>query len=150
MKKYGFTLMEILLTLLVISIGVVSLIGLLVSTLDTHHRTRDDLHIVSFADLVLNPLHSVDWNILSSLPESITLPDYDGTAVDIETGSTARFTSFAEGRNGTAAERFTVTYQLDLAHNRNSITAELKVWPGYTAEGNPRIFQTRIYNWRKK
>lgn len=150
MKKTGFTLMEILLALLVISIGVVSIIGLLVSTLDTNHRTRDDLHIVSFADLVLNHLHSADWTALSALPGSFSLPDYDGTTVDIETGSTTRFTSFSEGRDGTAAERFTVTYQLELARDRNSITAELKVWPGYTAEGNPRLFQTRIYNWRNK
>ncbi|MDZ8117872.1 type IV pilus modification PilV family protein [Pontiella agarivorans] len=150
MKKSGFTLMEILLALLVISIGVVSIIGLLVSTLDTNHRTRDDLNTVSFSDLVLNHLHAKNWKALNALPGSFSLLDYDGTAVDIETGRIARFTSFAEGRDGNAAERFTVTYKLDLAQDRNSITAELQVWPGYTAEGNPRIFQTRIYNWRKE
>lgn len=147
--KRGFTLMEILLALLVVSIGIVSVIGLLSSTLDTTLKARDDLHTVSFADMVLNHFQAVgDW---SSLPTAgtVKLRDYNETDITLAIGSTEQFTVLSEGKDDTSRERFTITYKLDIEQNGNTKTVTLQIWPGFTEEGSPKIFQTEIYNWNK-
>lgn len=147
--KQGFTLMEILIALLVVSIGIISIIGVLVSSLETNNRTRDDMNIVSFADLVLNHLHAEEnWNHIPT-SGSFSLVDYNETEVSITIGTPSHFTAHAIGKDGNSLEHFNVTYLLDLHRNVNTIIAELQIWPGYSTNENPRFFQTEIYNWRK-
>lgn len=145
--KRGFTLLEIMFALLIVSIGIVSVIGVLSSTLDTTSKVRDDLHMVSFADMVLNHFQALeDW---SSLPTSgtVDLTDYDETAVSLTLGSTDQFTMHAKGKDAATRERFTVTYELDIQQNGKTKTATLRIWPGFSTVGPPKIFQTEIYNW---
>lgn len=147
--KRGFTLMEIMLALLIVSIGIISVIGVLVSTLDTTSKVRDDLHLVSFADMVLNHFQALEnWNDLPT-SGSFTLPDYAETDILLTLGSTEQFTAHATGKDGQSRERFTVTYELDIEQNGNTKTVTLRVWPGFTANGAPKIFQTEIYNWNQ-
>lgn len=148
--KRGFTLMEILLALLVVSIGIVSLIGLLVSTLDTNSKTRDDIYVVSFADMLLNHLHAEEnWNNIP-ISGNYTLHDYNEQPATISIGTLDQFTLHIIGKDGNPAERWTANYILNLSRSGNILTAQLQVWPGYTTNGHPRTFQSEIYNWRKK
>ncbi len=147
MKKSGFTLMEILLALLIISIGIVSIIGLLTSTLGAGSKARDDLHIVSFADMVLNQLHTKDWTSLSA--GSIAVTDYDEQILTMTLGTQSQYTLPIRGKDENSRDRFAMTYQLDLAVGDEFIEVTLLVWPGYSTAGEPKIFQTEIYNWSK-
>ncbi|MEI6892662.1 MAG: type II secretion system protein [Pontiella sp.] len=147
--KRGFTLIEILLALLVVSMGMVSIMGVLASTLNTNRKIHADLHIVSFADMVLNHLHATEnWHTLPTAG-TMTLVDYNETETTITLGSTDQFHSKTIGKNGLSLERFTVTYRLDTAVNGNTFTATLQVWPGFSAMGKPAVFQTERYNWQK-
>ena len=146
-NRSGFTLIEILLALLVIMIGVVTMAGLLGSSMDAGTKASDDLHIVSFADMVLNHCHATAWDNLT--PGSLTLKDYAGNPATLTTGTTDRFSSEAIGKDGRSSERFTVSYQLSIQVNGHVKTVTLRVWPGYDITGTPRIFHTEIYNWKK-
>lgn len=146
-NKRGFTLIEILLALLVIGIGVVSIVGVLVSTLDSSHKSRDDIHIVSFADMVLNRLHAEEnWSSLSGA-SSFQMKDYEGNTAPIAIGPVSRF---PQGTAQNARTQFTVTYQLQLTQTQNRVKALLFVWPGFSTSGERYVFQTEIYNWRKQ
>ena len=147
MSKRGFTLMEILLALLIISIGMVSITGLLTSTLGAGSKARDDLQMVSFADMVLNQLHAETWETVTA--GSITVTDYGGNPLTIAPGIQARHTVRARGKDDQQRDRFTVTYRLDFTADTDRIEAVLRVWPGYSDAGPPTLFQTEIYNWRK-
>lgn len=139
--------MEILLALLIISIGIVSIIGLLTSTLGAGSKARNDLHIVSFADMVLNQLHTTDWTSLSA--GSIAITDYDEQMLTIRSGAQSQYTLPIRGKDGNSRDRFAVTYQLDLSGGDEFIEVTLLVWPGYSTAGEPKIFHTEIYNWSK-
>lgn len=143
----GFTLIEILLALLVITLGVVTMAGLLGSSIDAGSKASDDLHIVSFADMVLNHCHADEWANLT--PGALTLQDYAGNSATLTTDSIDHFSSEAIGKDGRSNERFTVSYQLSIQTAGNVKTVTLRVWPGYNVSGTPRIFHTEIYNWKK-
>ena len=150
--KRGFTLIEILLALLVLTIGIVSVVGVLSTALDTNVKARDDLDMVSFADMVLNHCHAItNWN---SIPTSgtLSLKDYNENAQNLSIVppyTPARYTSQSILSNGSTNERYTVTYELDIQQSGDIKTVTLKVWPGYNSSGQPRLFQTEIYNWNK-
>lgn len=146
-QKPGFTLIEILLALLVITIGVVTMAGLLGSSIDAGTKASDDVNIVSFSDMVLNHCHAAAWDTLT--PGTLTLKDYAGNPTTLTTGTTDHFSSEAIGKDGRSSERFTVSYQLDIQVNGHVKTVTLRVWPGYDITGTPRIFHTEIYNWKK-
>ena len=139
--------MEILVALLIISIGMVSITGLLTSTLGAGSRARNDLHMVSFADMVLNQLHSEEWSTLQAA--QISIKDYNGTALNITPGVQRQYSAAVIGKDGQARDRYTVTYQLDLNPGTDRIEAVLRIWPGFAASGNPSVFHTEFYNWRK-
>ncbi|MDF7800475.1 prepilin-type N-terminal cleavage/methylation domain-containing protein [Pontiellaceae bacterium B1224] len=146
-QKPGFTLIEILLALLVVTIGVVTMAGLLGSSLDAGDKASKDLHVVSFADMVLNHCHAEDWENL--MPGTLTLKDYAGNSTTLTTGTTDHFSSEAVGKDGRSIERFTVSYQLNIQKSGRVKTVTLRVWPGYDINGTPRIFHTEIYDWKK-
>ncbi|MEE9368109.1 MAG: prepilin-type N-terminal cleavage/methylation domain-containing protein [Pontiella sp.] len=137
--KRGFTLIEIMLALLVVTIGIVAITGLLGTSLDSSAKSHDDLNIVSFSDMVLNYYHaSTNW---SEVPPdgSWTVKDYEENPLDLTSG---QFTS-GIGKNG-----HTVSFQLTAANQDSNVKElTLKVWPGYNTNGTSRTFYTEIYNW---
>ncbi len=139
--KRGFTLIEIMLALLVVTVGIVAMVGLLSNSLDSSAKSHDDLHAVAFADLVLNYFHSVtNW---SEIPPAgpWTVPGYEGGTVNLNDG---RFT----GQSGEG--EYTLTYAFTAASPSPSLKElTLKVWPGFGTNGLPRTFHTEIYNWAK-
>ena len=151
-RKTGFSLVEIILSLLVVSIGIVAMLGLLGSTLDSSGRTRADLHAVSFADMVINYCSSSDdWDEIST-SGFLTLPDYTGAMTALAIGSAAQFQCFQPGSGTNNTETFTVTYLLHVTETAPGQTKQLSlsVWPGFTTNGPPRVFFSEIYNWTDK
>jgi prepilin-type N-terminal cleavage/methylation domain-containing protein len=150
-NKKGFTLIEILLALLVITIGIVAMVGLLGTSLDTSAKSHHDLHAVSFSDMVFNYCHSVtNW---SAIPTTGTLfvPDYDGGTIGIQENAVEQFTCRVPGFGGDTKETYTVSYLLDVqSKGRNIKELTLQVWPGYGTNGTPRTFYTELYNWVDK
>jgi len=146
-RKPGFTLIEILLALLVVTVGVVTMAGLLGSSIDAGTKASEDIQVVSFADMVLNHCHAAAWDSLT--PGTLTLKDYAGNPATLTTGTTDRFSSEAVGKDGRSGERFSVSYQLTIQVEGHVKTVTLRVWPGYDTTGTPRIFHTEIYNWKK-
>jgi prepilin-type N-terminal cleavage/methylation domain-containing protein len=147
-KRNGFTLLEIMLALLVIAVGVVAVIGLLSTSLDTAARSHEDLSVVSFADMVLDYACAADFNEVQE--SGFTIPDYEGENVSLNTGEIDRFECYAPGFSGNSEERYVVTYRLDIVDESPNVKSlSLKVWPGPGSVGEPRRFFTRIYNWRR-
>jgi prepilin-type N-terminal cleavage/methylation domain-containing protein len=149
-EKSGFTLIEIMLALLVITIGIVAVTGLLSSSLDTSAKTHDDVNMVSFADLVFNYCHSsTNWNEIP--PDgSLTIPGYDESTLALQLDELAQFTSAVPSLGSAAQQTYTVSYVLHADQPANDTKRlALKVWPGHTTNGLPRIFYTEIYNWTK-
>jgi prepilin-type N-terminal cleavage/methylation domain-containing protein len=148
-KKCGFTLIEIMLALLVITIGVVAMTGLLGKSLDTSAKSHTDIDVVSFADLVFNYSHSL--TNFSAIPTAgtFTIPGYNEDLVDIQVGTLSQFTCQVTGYGSTPHEAYTVSYRLDIAAAGNIKELTLQVWPGFNTNGQPRRFYTEIYNWAK-
>jgi prepilin-type N-terminal cleavage/methylation domain-containing protein len=146
--RSGFTLIEIMLALLVITIGIVASIGLLSSGLDSSAKSHDDMNIVSFADMVFNYCQVADFD---TIPPSgtIQMPGYDQDTVNLAIGSVAQFTCSITGFSGNPKEAYIVTYRLDVIPDGQVKALSLKIWPGYDINDNPRRFYTEIYNWRK-
>ena len=145
----GFTLIEIMLALLVVSVGIVAMVGLLGSSLDSSAKSHDDLSVVGFADMVFNHCHaSTNWNAIP-LSGTLAVPDYnEGTAL-LKIGSLERFACRVPGKSGVPAERCTLTYRLDIAQEGTSKKLDLQVRPGLNTTGEPRRFHAEIYDWTK-
>ena len=145
--RRGFTLIEVLLALLVVTTGVIAATGLLGSALDADAKARADLHAVSFADLVLNHLQAAErWEAIPTMG-AWSLPDYRGKPTVVLLGGVHTFTSFSAGKVGSGRARFTVSYQLEIQQQGRVKQVSLKVWPGATPRGEARLFQTSIYDW---
>ena len=138
-NQLGFTLLEIMLALLVVAVGFVAMTGLLGTSLDTSTKSHEDLAAVSFADMVFNHCQATDF---AAIPTSgaLSLPGYDGQTIDLELGQTNRFQS----------AQYTMSYFLSIAPPSATIKElTLQVWPGFSANGTPRVFYTEIYDWEK-
>jgi prepilin-type N-terminal cleavage/methylation domain-containing protein len=150
-KKSGFTLIEILLALLIISIGVVSVAGLLSATIDSGSKAHDDLEAVAFAEMVFNHCQAeTDWNALP-ISGNLTLMDYDETPVSLSVGSGSpeTFSMVLIGKDGTSRERNVLTYLFNITTAGNRKVLNLQVWPGLNTAETPRVFQTECYNWNQ-
>lgn len=150
-SKKGFTLIEISLAILIISVGVLSVIGLTGAALDTSKRMNDDLNAISFSDMVFGYFNSLtNWNeIPPDVSFPVDIPDYDGGTYRLE--SSGQFENIVAPRFAGNADitTYTVTYRIQA---EEPVSGELKtldidVWPGYSEEGRPRKFHTEFYNW---
>jgi hypothetical protein len=140
-----------MLALLVVMIGIVAVIGLLGTSLDTAAKSQDDLHAVSFADMVFNYYHSVtNWNEIP--PEgSLTVPDYNENAFTLKLDTLGQFTCHVPPMFGNAEEStYTVSYILDAQAAGSLKALTLQIWPGLGTNGSSRTFYTELYNWVDK
>lgn len=150
-KKQGFSLIEIIIALLVVAVGITAMIGLLGSSLGSSSKSRDDIHVVSFADMILNYFHAqTEWKNIPT-EGTVSLPDYYGSTTELRQGSIAQFT-LAEPTNDETSlwEAFTVTYKLQITQEEDTPKVKhihLLVWPGYSTNSPPRRFYTEVYNW---
>lgn len=145
----GFTLIEIILALLVISIGIVSVVGVLGSSVDSSAKSQQDILAVTFADMILNYCHAAGFE---AVPTEGALPIVN-TAGENETlpcGTVSLYSGrLPAAQNGTDQE-FTLSYLLNVTENSDVKTVQLDVWPGINAEAaEPIRFYTELYNWNQ-
>lgn len=147
----GFTLIEISIALLVLTVGILAIVGVSTSSLDAGRNTQDEQLAVAFADMVFGYYQSeTNWsNIppdgnytiddyantqLTLLPDTQTL--YENLVIDPTTGNTLTngilHYTFAAAQNSTSTKELT-----------------LHIWPGYQKTKRPLIFHTKIYNWQQ-
>lgn len=146
--QQGFSLLEIMIALLVVSVGVVAIIGLLSTSLDSSAKAHDDLNAVSFADMVFNYCHASDWSDIPT-SEKILIPDYSSNTNKLVIGKVTPFESSAPNVTGTIQNIYSLTYHLHIAEYDNTKELTLQIWPGLSTNGSKRIFYTEIYNWSK-
>lgn len=143
----GFTLIEILLALLVVTVGLMSVTGLFATALGVSHQSQEDLNAVSFADMVLNYCHAeTNWNRISTSGE-ILIPGYNLTTGNLRLDSVAQFTCQTPGSGSAAQTGYTVTYLLHISAGDRVKELTLEVWPGSGTNNTSRVFYTELYNW---
>jgi prepilin-type N-terminal cleavage/methylation domain-containing protein len=146
----GFTLIEIILALLVITVGITSLIGLFSTTLDTASEAHADLNVVSFSDMIFNYCHSeTNWNLIPT-SGNLRVPDYKLDIEQIKIGSLSHFTCQTSGSGSVLKNNYTVSYLLDIHASGNLKELNLRIWPGLGTNGTARSFYTELYNWVDK
>lgn len=142
----GFTLIEIMLALLVITVGIVSIIGVLSSSIDTSAKSRQDIQIVTFADLVLNYGHAAGYEAIPATG-GLTLIDEEGDRVTLPYDTVSTYTASLPG-TGTEPQEFTLSYRLRVSAKDDTKALYLEVWPGPNTEAaDPQHFYTEIFNW---
>jgi prepilin-type N-terminal cleavage/methylation domain-containing protein len=149
-NKKGFTLIEIVLALLVVTIGIVAITGVLGTSLDTSAKSHNDLDAVSFADMVFNYYQSLEsWNdIPPSKSASLDIPDYGGSTFHLKLDLIDQFNCRTPGFGGSVNDSYKITYLLHAKKLDQNIKAlTLEIWPGYDTNGTSRTFYTELYDW---
>lgn len=146
--RTGFTLIEVMLALMVITIGIVSITGLLSSSLNTSSKAHDDITVVSFADLVLNSSHA---NGFDALPMSGSLPiiEMDGSSRSLPIGRIETYTGEVPSFGIDQTQEYTVSYRISAQEQPGVKMVSLEIWPDRNTSTTPRRFHTEIYNWNK-
>jgi type II secretory pathway pseudopilin PulG len=152
----GFTLMEIALALLVISIGVLAIIGVMSSSLEAANKSIDDTHAAMFADDILHgfqALGSIDWEGLEgrSLPPPAETM-WEGTAGQRIEANGGWQTIVYESAYVEGLIDYAVQFNLDIrpdSTRRDVKTMRLEVVSGEFADRtNPLVFYTEVFRQR--
>jgi prepilin-type N-terminal cleavage/methylation domain-containing protein len=163
-RKAGFTLIEIALSLLVVSVGLLALFGLFPVGLASNKTALDETKAAFFAEEVLNGVRaqasSLPWNAVAA---NVRLPppspdvwhDPQNLRVEVTGGGPENFETLVYEKLGTRTidgrrERyrdFGIRYRLeieDIDPYRKAV--RLKVRPGEFGTTNTYIFYTELYN----
>ncbi len=152
--REAFNLIEVMLALMVVSVGILAILALFPMGLDQNARSIGDTYIALFADEVLNGLRTVaddDWDALN---KDISLP----------IAASAKFTT-VEPTEFSGADVYTniynndwqsdpdiinhaLRYRLELGTRGDNIkTATLWVWSGqWGTTKAPSIFYAEFFN----
>lgn len=165
-KRKGFTLVEIALALLVISIGLLALFGLFPVGLEANKAALDETRAALFAEEVLNGVRAQaslqPWN---DITDNIRLPPpspdvwyqpenlrVEVTGGDSETFRTLVFEKLGTREIGGSRQRyrdFGIRYRLeieDIPRNDYRKAVRLMVRPGEFGSTNTFVFYTELYN----
>jgi prepilin-type N-terminal cleavage/methylation domain-containing protein len=146
---HGFTLLEIMLALLVISIGIVSMIGLLSSSVDSSAKSHQDITAVTFADMILNYCHAEGFDALPT-DTGLTFIDPNGRSAFMAYNSMETYTGELPGFGNALSQEYIVSYRMQVTEWTNTKSIHLEVWPGIsTSTVEPHHFYTEMYNWNR-
>lgn len=154
-SRRAFSLIEVSLALLVVSVGILSVLSLFPMGLDQNARAIADSHAGLFADEVMSGLRACAETNWAGLNGNIVLP----VAADAAWGNSATGeldTLFTIRTNiyklPDSIVDHALRYQLMLATNGNIKAATLYVWGGeFGATGTtsaPSIFYEEFFNYR--
>ena len=152
----AFSLIEVTLALMVISVGMLSVIGLFPLGLDQNSRAIADTHAALFADEVLSGLRACAADNWAGLDDSVELPVAaeiawinSGTG-DLDPGFTVPdeiVTNIYYVPNGIVDHAF--RFRLNLTSNGNVKAATLWVWSGeFGTTSAPSIFYEEFFKMR--
>lgn len=161
--SYGFTLVEIALALLVISVGMLALFGLFPVGLNANRAALDETRAAMFADEVLNGVRAqasvVPWNIIAGSiilePPSPHVWRNMGSGMRVQVTQNPNPAHFdtifydPDGMRsgpGSGYRDFVMRYRLEIDPLGPSYTAvRLQVRPGIGTT-NTYVFYTELYN----
>lgn len=159
-KCGGFSLIEVALALLVVSVGLVAVIGMFPSGLDSGRKANEDTQTAIFADYVLNTIRACAantnylWSDFADGSKTLQIPiaapgmwDSSMPNRTIYPGDVKKNITFlsSEDKN---IEEFSINYSLfisDIASNRMK-RVKLEIWPGMAGStNNYRVYFTDIF-----
>jgi prepilin-type N-terminal cleavage/methylation domain-containing protein len=154
LRGAGFSLIEVMLAVLVVSVGMLAILTLFPMALDQNSRAVASSQSALFADEVLSGLRAcaeADWNGFTNTIISRGLPvvaaaQFPGVLNIIAT-NTIETNIYS---NTLGVVNHALRYQLTLTGNGNIKTATLKVWNGqFSATGAaPSVYYTEFFNTR--
>lgn len=157
----GFSLVEVALALLVVSVGLAAVFSLFPSGTDSNRRAIQDTQIGLFADYVLNGFRheaeTVPWDDVHDKDSSFSIPAlcgiYAWSNPDPVYADREKIRSISyKAKSDPAIEEMAFSYQLrvfPVAGKTNNIKAlVLNVWPSaYSARGPTNVFYTEVFNY---
>jgi len=152
--RAAFSLIEVALALMVVSVGILSVLSLFPMGLDQNARAITDSHAGLFADEVMSGLRAYAETNWGGLNETVSFPvaakgnfqgmpwtEFNGTNIDVNI-----YTNLG-GDIVDHAFRF----RLALASNGNIKVATLWVWGGeFGATSAPSIFYEEFFNYKPR
>ena len=151
-RKSGFTLVEIALALLIVSVGLLSVFSLFPAGMTSNRKAIDETHAAFFADDVLNGLKAQvaagleEWDDIDRI--RIPFQEAQWVLADDER-NTVQYESPVEGDEDGGVR---IEYRLRVGYrgpDRASAYARLEVWPGRLwADEDPIRFYTEFFNTR--
>ncbi len=155
LKKNGFTLVEIALALLVISIGVIAILGLFPAGLEANQRSIGETRAALFAEDVLNGYRAlsraVPWNQLGNQELPAVAADMwrDSDGLRILPNGQQQRNVYVADIPGMELEEFAVRYRLEITDVTSDVKRmRLEVWPGEfgPADEEPIVFLTELFH----
>ncbi len=155
----AFSLIEVMLALMVVSVGMLAILGLFPMALDQNARAVASSHAALFAEEVLSGLHACAAENWAGLNPGLVLPVamadvWDGAIIHNEI-MTNRFTGVNTVTNiyklyaDTNIINHAVRYRLALTTNGSIKAATLWVWSGqYGVTSAPALFYAEFFNMR--
>lgn len=158
-KKSGFSLIEVALALLVVSIGLVATVGMLPGGLENSKKASDDTQSALFADYVLNSLRALSsvsnaavtrWSDIGDTKPKIPIaaPDMwdQGTTLTINPGTGKQNISFRPAANKDI-EELAFAYDLVIQDlNATTKRATLNIWiPSKLNTNSPQTYYADLY-----
>lgn len=151
--REAFNLIEVMLALMVVSVGILAILALFPMGLDQNARSIGDTYIALFADEVLNGLRTVaddDWDALN---KDISLPiaaSAKFTTVDDVLGGDVYTNIYNNNdwQSDSGIINHALRYRLELTTRGDNIkTATLWVWSGqWGTTKAPSIFYAEFFN----
>ena len=155
-RRAGFSMVEVALAILVLSVGLLAVFGLFGDALETNKSTIADTQAALFADEVLNGFKAAALTNITtwaSYLQSITLsnPAIWQASVPIQVSSNSVRTNQYKYKSGSMAgvTDYAYRYQLSVgaASGANVQGVTLQVWPIGVASNAALVFYTEVYNY---
>jgi uncharacterized protein (TIGR02598 family) len=155
----GFTLIEIALALLVVSIGIMAVLGLFPAGLDANRRAIEETRAAIFADDVMNSYRAasrrIPWQELAGFnaPGVATNMWHDFQDLEIQVNQPGQqnvYTNIYALYDDTNTVEYAVRYRFTMADESvNTKSFRLEVWPGEFGQTEPEdalVFITELFN----
>jgi len=158
--RAGFSMVEVALAILVLSVGLLAVFGLFGDALETNKSTIADTQSALFADEVLNGFkasaltmtNATNW---ASNLQGITVSNpavWQASAIPIKADGSVRTNQYnytpVSGSMGQLTD-YAYRYQLSLTNSPAGANVQgvmLQVWPIGVASNAPLVFYTEVYN----
>ncbi|MCX6997569.1 MAG: hypothetical protein NTV49_10895 [Kiritimatiellaeota bacterium] len=141
-RRAGFSMVEVALAILVLSVGLLAVFGLFADGLGANQKTIEDTQSALFADEVLNGFRAAALTNAWAAQPNITIPEIWKTPRDISYG-VLNVRDYKYSNNVTAD--YTYRYGLSTNAMGNVQGVTLTVYPGIGGT-TTNVFYTEVYN----
>jgi type II secretory pathway pseudopilin PulG len=148
----AFSLIEVTLAMLVVSVGILAVLGLFPLGLDQNARAIADSHAGLFVEEVFSGLRAcaeTNWDGLS-IDTTLSSANYPGVGVTRFSGTNMAVHTNVYSNSVTHIVDHALRYRLTLNSNGNIKAAMLCVWDGQFGSTNaaPNVFYQEFFNYK--